>query len=54
MSNESTQPFRINEHTAQPSHRPTHDKARDEVEERLDDDDAEPITPADTAGDAEN
>lgn len=54
MSNESTQPFNINDNTAQPSHRPRHDKARDEVEERLHDDGAEPTTPSGTEGDAEN
>lgn len=54
MTKESTQPFNINENTGQPSHRPKHDKARDDVDERLHDEDAEPITPADTEGDAEN
>jgi hypothetical protein len=48
MSNESTQPFNINENTAQPSHRPEHDKARDEIDKRLHDDDSESITPMDT------
>jgi hypothetical protein len=50
MSNESTQPFNINDNTGQPSHRPEHDKARDEIDRRLDEDDAEPITPEDTIG----
>jgi hypothetical protein len=50
MSNESTQPFNINDNTGQPSHRPEHDKARDEIDRRLDEGDAEPITPEDTIG----
>ncbi len=54
MSNESTQPFNINENTGQPSHRPKHDKARDDIDERLQNEHAEPITPVDTEGDAEN
>jgi hypothetical protein len=55
MSNESTQPFNINDNTAQPSHRPEHDKARDEVEERLhQDDDAEPAASVGAEGDSEN
>jgi hypothetical protein len=54
MSKESTQPFNINDQTGQPSHRPEHDKQSDEVDEQLDDEDAEPITPADTASDAED
>jgi hypothetical protein len=49
MSNESTQPFNINENTGQPSHRPEHDKAREEVDEELADGDAQPISPSDTA-----
>ncbi len=53
MNNESTQPFNIKDNTGQPSHRPKHDKARDDVDERLHDGDAEPITPAETVGDAE-
>jgi hypothetical protein len=52
MSDESTQPFNINENTAQPSHRPEHDKARDEIDERLKDDDDTPITPEDTIRDS--
>lgn len=52
MSNESTQPFNINDNTGQPSHRPEHDKARDDVDERLHDEDEEPITPADVEGEA--
>ncbi len=54
LSNESTQPFNINDNTGQPSHRPQHDKARDDVDEQLHDADAEPITPEDTAGEAKN
>ena len=54
MSNESTQPFNINDNTGQPSHRPEHDKARDDVDERLHDGDEEPITPEDVEGDAES
>lgn len=54
MSNESTQPFDINEHTGQPSHRPEHDEARDEIDRELHDEDDEPITPEDTEGDAAN
>lgn len=49
MSNESTQPFNINDETGQPSHRPEHDEARDEVDEELGDD--EPVTPEDTSSD---
>jgi hypothetical protein len=54
MSNESTQPFNINDNTGQPSHRPEHDKAREDIDERLHDDDAEPITPEDTIGAVED
>ncbi len=54
MSNESTQPFNINENTGQPSHRPEHDKARDDIDERLDDENAEPITPEDVVADTED
>lgn len=49
MSNESTQPFNINDNTGQPSHRPDQDESREEVDEQLDDD--ETITPEDTSGD---
>lgn len=52
MSNDSTQPFNINEHTAQPSHRPEHDKAREAVDAQLEED-AEPITPEDTIASSE-
>jgi hypothetical protein len=51
MSNESTQPFNINENTGQPSHRPEHDAAREEIDEELADGDGPPITPSDTTGD---
>jgi hypothetical protein len=51
MSNDSTQPFNINENTGEPSHRPHHDRAREEIEDRLHDDVDEPITPADTVDD---
>lgn len=50
MSNESTQPFNINENSGQPSHRPEHDKAREEIDAKLEDENAEPITPSDTIG----
>ncbi len=54
MSNESTQPFNINDNTGQPSHRPEHDKAREDVDERLHDDDAEPVKPEAVQGEADN
>lgn len=49
MTNEpdSTQPFDINDDTGEPSNRPEHDEAQDDVAERLADGDT--ITPDDTA-----
>lgn len=43
---DSSQPFDINEDTAEPSNRPEHDDAQRETGERLDD--GETITPEDT------
>ena len=54
MSNESTQPFNINDDTGQPSHRPEHDKARDAIDHRLEDETGEPVTPADTHSDTQD
>lgn len=47
MSNDSTQPFDINENTGEPSHRPEHDRARRDADEQLDDQNAADITPED-------
>lgn len=49
MSNESTQPFNINENTTEPSHRPEHDAKREAIDEEFDESDGSPITPADTS-----
>jgi hypothetical protein len=35
MTTESTQPFNINEDTAEPSHRPEHDRGREAADDKL-------------------
>ncbi len=54
MSNESTQPFDINEHTAEPSHRPKHDRGRRESDERVHNEEADrPSSTTAPTGDAQ-